>query len=476
MRAKLKPSIRIAIGVILVSLVIWRFPRFVGAYYLNGALQHLQAALRQPPSNSDDVTRAVGSFANAIAWDAANAPAVERKIVAVGRNYPAHAAEVYLGFARLHSQRDERDRAFEEYGRAIRLAPAYVDDKAYADFYTIAVSRDPSSGEYHYLLARNLDRVGEPDKASDEFQWVARNASSLGLSDSWVGEAYYRLGLYAEDEGEIETAVENYEKALGLNERLVDAIARLEWWYRRNGEMTKAEELKDRLASLEPEYSVGEKVSDDWVLLGYDLDEEALEAGTSIEIALYWLPSAEVRIDGPDWYRAGERWIHVTNIRNLVPNGGFEQDEIRGKKLPAGWQIGPYRSPIDTHELMIDQRDGKETTVARLSNSEEHPNTSFSARDISVKPDGLYLQAGWMRSEEGGRGYLGHRWYVGGKKDSHDYVAEGMEVDSWSHFAGMAIPPDGGSGCRVWLLNRKSQGQVYFDDILFFELEIPGEQ
>ena len=172
MCAELKPSIRIATGVILVSLVIWRVPRFVGAYYLNGALQHLQAALRQPPSNSDDITRAVGSFANAIEWDAANAPAVERKIVAVGRSYPVHAAEVHLGQARLHSQRDERDRAFEEYRSAIRLAPAYLDDRAYADFYTVAVSRDPSSGEYHCLLARHLDRVGELDKASEEFQWV----------------------------------------------------------------------------------------------------------------------------------------------------------------------------------------------------------------------------------------------------------------------------------------------------------------
>jgi len=475
MRAKLKPSIRIAVGVILVGLVIWRFPRFVGAYYLNGALQHLQAALRQPPSNSDDITRAVGSFANAIEWDAANAPAMQRKIVAVAHNYPAHAAEVHLGQARLHSQRDERDRAFEEYRRAIRLAPAYLDDRAYADFYTIAVSRDPSSSEYHYLLARYLDRVDEPDRASEEFQWVVRSASSPGLSDSWVGEAYYRLGLYAEDEGEIETAVENYEKALGLNERLVDAIARLEWWYRRNDEMTKAEELKDRLASLEPEYGVGEKVSDDWVLLGYDLDEEALEAGPSMDVALYWLPSEQTEIEQPGWYRAGERWIQVTAVKNLAPNGGFEHDEIRGKRLPTGWPIDIYRSPIDTHELMIDQRDGEETTVARLSSSEEHPNTGFSTRDISVKPDGLYLQAGWMRSEEGGRGYLGRRWSVS-VKSPYDYVATGVGASSWTHFAGIAAPMEGAKGCRVWLLNVKSQGKVYFDDILFFDLEIPGEQ
>ena len=476
MRVRRIPGIGTVVAVVMIAALIWRVPRFVGAYYLNGALQYLQAALRQPPSNNDDITRAADSFLDAVKWDAANAPAVERKIVAVGRDYPAHAAEVHLGQARLHSQRDERDRAFEEYGRAIRLAPAYLDDTAYADFYTIAVSRDPSSGEYHYLLARHLDRLGEPDKVREEFQWVVRSASSPGLSDSWVGEAYYRLGLYSEDEGEIEAAVENYEKALGRNERLVDAIARLERLYRQSDEMTKAEELIDRLASLEPEYRVGEKVSDDWVLLGYDLDEEALEAGPSMDVALYWLPSEQTEIEQPGWYRAGERWIHVTNIRNLVPNGGFEHDEIRGKRLPTGWPIDIYRSPIDTHELMIDQRDGEETTVARLSSSEEHPNTGFSTRDISVKPDGLYLQAGWMRSEEGGRGCLGRAWYVDGKKDSHNYVAAGMEVDSWSHFAGIAIPPEGGRGCRVSLLNYKSQGRVYFDDILFFELEIPGEQ
>ena len=77
MCAELKPSIRIATGVILVSLVIWRVPRFVGAYYLNGALQHLQAALRQAPSNSDDIARAADSFLDAVKWDAANAVAME---------------------------------------------------------------------------------------------------------------------------------------------------------------------------------------------------------------------------------------------------------------------------------------------------------------------------------------------------------------------------------------------------------------
>jgi len=147
MRAKLKPSTRIAVAIFLLSLVIWRFPRFVGAYYLNGALQHLQAALRQAPSSSDDIARAADSFLDAVKWDAANAPAIERKIVAVAHDQPAHATEVYLGLARLHLERGERDRAFEEYRRAIRLAPAYLDDKAYANFYTMAVSREPSSGE-----------------------------------------------------------------------------------------------------------------------------------------------------------------------------------------------------------------------------------------------------------------------------------------------------------------------------------------
>jgi tetratricopeptide (TPR) repeat protein len=472
MRAKLKPSIGIAIGVILVGLVIWSFPRFIGACYLNGALQHLRAALRQPPSNSDDITRAVGSFANAIEWDAANAPAVERKIVAVAHNYPAHAAEVYLGFARLHLQRDERDTAFEEYRKAVRLAPACLDDKAYADFYTIAVSRDPSSGEYHYLLARHLDRVGEPDKASEEFQWVARNASSLGLSDSWVAEAYYRLGLHSEDEGEIEMAIKNYEKALGLNGRLVDAIARLERWYRQSDEMTKAEELKDGLASLEPEYRVGEKVSEDWVLLGYDLDEEALEAGTSIEMALYWLPSAQVRIDGPDWYRAGERWIQVTTATNLAPNGGFEYDEIRGKRLPTGWPFCVYGAPVENHELVIEQRNGKETTAARLRNSDEHLKTSFCTADVPVEPRAVYLQAGWIRSENGGRGYLSCAWSVG-RKRAYTYVATGVGDDSWTHYAGIARPLQGAGSCRLCLINRKSPGEVSFDDILFVELDLP---
>jgi len=301
---------------------------------------------------------------------------------------------------------------------------------------------------------------------------VVRSTSGSGLSDSWVGEAYYRLGLYAEDAGEIEMAIENYEKALGRNERLVDAVARLERLYRQSDEMTKAEELEDRLASLEPEYGVGQKVSEDWVLLGYDLDEEALEAGTSIEMALYWLASARVRIDGPDWYRAGERWIHVTTATNLAPNGGFEHDEIRGKRLPIGWPFRVYGAPVENHELVIEQRNGKETTAERLRNSDEHLNTGLCTADVPVEPGAVYLHSGWIRSENGGSGHLSCAWSVGGKRD-YTHVAKGIGDGPWTHYGGIARPLEDAGSCRLCLINRESQGEVSFDDILFVELELP---
>ena len=233
------------------------------------------------------------------------------------------------------------------------------------------------------------------------------------------------------------------------------------------------EELEKRLAAREPEYKVGQKVNDDWVLVGYDLDEEALEMWSETTIWLYWLPSKPVEMKKPGWYRAGERWVEVKGVRNLVPNGGFEWDPKVGPAYPYGWPSQIYKAPLECHELVVDERDGEKTKCARLRNSQTHQSTSLASIEISIEPNVIYLQAGWIKSE-GGNGYLGRRWLGKIKeKPPYNYVVGGVRAESWTHYAGIAKPLEGATSCRLWLLNYKSTGKVYFDDILFVELKAP---
>jgi hypothetical protein len=109
------------------------------------------------------------------------------------------------------------------------------------------------------------------------------------------------------------------------------------------------EELERRLAGREPEYKVGQKVGEDWVLVGYDLDEESLERWSETTIWLYWLPSKPVKIEKPGWYQAGKRWVEVKEVRNLAPNGGFEWDSKVGAIYPYGWPSGIYKAPLECH-------------------------------------------------------------------------------------------------------------------------------
>jgi hypothetical protein len=209
--------------------------------------------------------------------------------------------------------------------------------------------------------------------------------------------------------------------------------------------------------------------------VGYDLDEESLERWSETTIWLYWLPSKPVEMKKPGWYQAGKRWVEVREVRNLVPNGGFEWDPKVGAIYPYGWPLGIYKAPLECHQLVIDERDGEKNKCAKLSNSEDYTCTSLASIEIPIDPNAIYLQAGWIKSE-GGNGYLGRRWM--GKieeKPPYNYVVGGVRAESWTHYAGIAKPLEGASSCRLWLLNYKSSGKVYFDDILFIKLEIPEE-
>ena len=95
---------------------------------------------------------------------------------------------------------------------------------------------------------------------------------------------------------------------------------------------------------------------------------------------------------------------------------------------------------------------------------------------MPINPNGLYLQAGWIKSKEG-NGFLGRRWTgdIVNDVSHYNYVVGGVSPENWQHYAGLTRPLAGADHCQIWLLNYQATGQVYFDDVLFVEIGLPGE-
>ena len=233
----------------------------------------------------------------------------------------------------------------------------------------------------------------------------------------------------------------------------------------------------EQVAAAEPEHLVGQELDSGWTFLGYDVNEERLIRGEPVDILLYWVgpASANAGSEQDGWYQAGERWVQVLEgVQNLVLNGGFELGTVDGS--PTGFPHDIYSADPNTRRLVADVRAGQRTTVALLDNTEVYNRTSFASTYVPINPDGLYLQAGWLKSEEGS-GFLGRRWAGDIAKGvlPYDYVVAGVRPDDWQHYAEVTRPLEGATRCQIWLLNYETVGRVYFDNVLFVEIGLPGK-
>jgi tetratricopeptide (TPR) repeat protein len=233
---------------------------------------------------------------------------------------------------------------------------------------------------------------------------------------------------------------------------------------------------RQRVREADPQYTIGQELDSGWTILGYDVDEGRLIRGEAVDLLLYWAGprAAEAGAEDEGWYRAGDRWAQVLEeVSSLVFNGGFELGSVNGS--PAGFPKDIYRAGASTRRLAMGTRGGRQTTVGLLANTEVDDRTSLVSGEIPIRGDALYLQAGWMRGEDGS-GALGRRW-IGSTPQgvrNHDYVVGSASPEAWQHYAAVAQPLDGARGCQVWLLNFESTGRVYFDNVLFVGIGRPG--
>ncbi len=201
-----------------------------------------------------------------------------------------------------------------------------------------------------------------------------------------------------------------------------------------------------------------------WRLLRYEVDEDRLARDQAADLRLYWVPPSGVEpVPAQDFNRQADgQWVQVVRgVRNLVPNGGFDQ-----KEGLSGFPYDLYKAPPETRQVVADTRNGQTSQVAVLKNTQQTQQTSLVSAPIAVSPGRLYLQAGWLRTSGGSQGYLGRLWLPKGLYDS--FVKS--DTQTWFHYRQVLRPPADATQVQVGVANIASVGQVYCDDMIFVEL------
>jgi len=307
---------------------------------------------------------------------------------------------------------------------------------------------------------------------------------ALEPSDPWL---YFELGqvyeqwanAQANQTALLETALAAYGRANELDPTdpfVLDRLIRVNSHLGRN---TTAQEwrvaLSDQISSRHPEYPAreGEGVSQEWVVLleGYDLQEKALEWSVPVPLCLWW--SGDVYVIGDNVHQvANDKWIQCVRVPNLVSNGGFELDGGTGPMFPSGYVRDVYvDTPLTAHGVSFDPLGERTGKVVWLANDASRLSTGLASGAIAVSSEGrIYLQGAWVRSA-GGRGRIGYR-PLGGTRTQHAF--NNIKSDRWRYYSRLIGPEADAAGVELRLSNyRASDSVVYFDDVLFVELEPP---
>ena len=396
-----------------------------------------------------------------LVWQHNEAAGIERLLEQLIERYPNDPDwRFYLG--ELYYRRGDLARAETAYQQVLAAEPEYA--QAYLRLGTIAEAQSqamtPRPQERLEEAARRYKRYHE--LAPDDLLGLKRLAEvCTALEEEGevedpscreVAERVSRLGFRAEPE------------VSSVQPEISPAVTLWSWW-------------TEQVTAAKPEYLVGQPLGNGWTLVGYDVDEDRLVLGEPVDLLVYWEGPGSMNA-GPEqdgWYWAGGRWVQVLEgAQNLIPDGGFEMGAEGG--TPPGFPADLYGAEPSTRRLTTDVRAGQHTTVALLDNTEVYSRTSFASVEVPIHPHGLYLQAGWIRSVDG-YGCLGRLWLgdIASEVTPYDYVVTAVVLNDWLHYAGVVRPLPGANRCQIWLLNYTATGRVYFDNVLFVEIGLPGE-
>lgn len=218
---------------------------------------------------------------------------------------------------------------------------------------------------------------------------------------------------------------------------------------------------------------ISQTLSSGWTIQGFSMaDERQLVRGGTVPLVLYWQgPEGAIAGTADDgWFALPKgSWLQfLPAARSSLADGTFESGL-------GAWPGAYFVAPAASRQLSVTVRSGLRTTVGVLANSPAFPSTGLISAQQPVGPDLLFLETGWMRSDNG-NGYIGYQWAGDidpANQPFNRYVVAAGNENAWRRFAGIAEPLPGTQQVEVHLLNYQSPGTVYFDDIAFVPIPAP---
>lgn len=185
----------------------------------------------QPPANKDKHSGSISYATNPDRF-------VKEKAAEPAFNIPdPKTADEHLSVAIFDDNKQQWDKAIEEYSKALELRP----DWALA----------------HFRLAKDYQREGRADEAIAQFQ------EATG-SDPQYYEAYYHLALAYKDRGETRQAIQAYTKFMEYPNAGIKVLGQyqLGLWYEEIGERDEAIEHLESYRRLAVQSKTAEPKSD----------------------------------------------------------------------------------------------------------------------------------------------------------------------------------------------------------------------
>jgi hypothetical protein len=212
-----------------------------------------------------------------------------------------------------------------------------------------------------------------------------------------------------------------------------------------------------------PEYQVDESI-EEWVLLGYDLDERSLELENRANMWLYWQS------------RDGTIVTQRIQTENLVFNGGFEQTADVGGDMPLGFvreRYSRYVPPFTHRRIVVKTRQGLPTLCAQLDNRQGSVPSGYLSHEFARDGHAYYLVGGWVvGNHEGVNVGLLNLGTGIPDEQRNSVVPPAMSEHEWTYYTGvLALSPNTTALCAQ--LYYLGTGVVCFDNVLVVSLELP---
>lgn len=357
--------------------------------------------------------------------------------------------------------------------------------KAYANYLLEVEPRDES--EVHYLVGKIFMKVGDKTKAVEQANWVLNN-----LNTSNEEQICWANGIKIEsDLGE-----GKYLEASQLLDAILSKCKNVEILYflmkssdpRSSKIFRDIQPLLSRNEIYKPDWQIAKTrstCSKDFVLVGFDTDDDLFFLDQKVSIDLYWLPICGEKAEKYSMINVGAYWIQPNyEANNLLLNPGFE------------WILQPDLSTFNGSSDRCCKILGLEKNKVLEIQDQNFPTTRAATQKMQMKVDNntTFLVAGkfkWGRVNLKGNlyGIIGGFWLdnngnrISGFNNEIDFLQvfikekQNLSNDSlWLKKASVVMSPSRAAFFSPWFgITSQSIGSagIYLDDVMMIPLRYP---